>query len=324
MPIPKYDEMYRAFLNCLADGQLHRSKEVKDTVADAFSISEKERVELLPSGKQQLFDNRIGWTRTYLKKAGLVQSPSRGVYMITPAGRQVINENPPQIDNLYLQRFESFRKFISPNNNEENPHSTPVAKVSSKTPQDILDEAFQQINTTLADDLLSEIMKQPPAFFEHLVVKLLTQMGYGGSVDNAGTVIGQSGDEGIDGIIREDKLGFSLIYIQAKRWDCDKAVGRPEIQKFVGALAGQGCWARKSVCSIPLGKALSHRRVRGEGCGKGAEISDRRRQTRKPVCSVHTGQAVSPGPGCGTGSGAGQGLVHPLRCPGQCVCSILP
>ena len=118
MPIPKYDEMYRAFLNCLADGQLHRSKEVKDTVAGAFSISEKERVELLPSGKQQLFDNRIGWTRTYLKKAGLVQSPSRGVYMITPAGRQVLNENPPQIDNLYLQRFESFRQFISPNNSD--------------------------------------------------------------------------------------------------------------------------------------------------------------------------------------------------------------
>ena len=240
MPIPKYDEMYRAFLDCLADGQPHRSKEVKDTVAGVFSVSEKERAEMLPSGKQQLFDNRIGWTRTYLKKAGLVQSPSRGIYVITPAGRQVLNENPPQIDNLYLQRFESFRKFISPNNNEETTLSTPTAKVSGKTPQDVLDEAFQQINTTLADDLLSEVMKQPPAFFEHLVVKLLMQMGYGGSVDNAGTVIGQTGDEGIDGIIREDKLGFSLIYIQAKRWDYDKTVGRPEIQKFVGALAGQG------------------------------------------------------------------------------------
>ena len=153
----------------------------------------------------------------------------------------ILDENPAQIDNLYLQRFESFRKFISPNNNEETTLPIPAAKVSSKTPQDILDEAFQQINTTLADDLLSEIMKQPPAFFEHLVVKLLTQMGYGGSVDNAGSVMGQIGDEGIDGVIvREDKLGFSLIYIQAKRWDCDKTVGRPEIQKFVGALAGQG------------------------------------------------------------------------------------
>lgn len=238
--LASYDEMYRAFLDCLADGQLHRSREVKDKVAWVFSVSEKERAEMLPSGKQQLFDNRIGWTRTYLKKAGLVQSPSRGIYVITPVGRQVLNENPPQIDNLYLQRFESFRKFISPNNNEETALSTPTEKVSGKTPQDILDEAFQQINTTLADDLLSEIMKQPPAFFEHLVVKLLTQMGYGGSVDHAGTVIGQTGDEGIDGIIREDKLGFSLIYIQAKRWDCDKTVGRPEIQKFVGALAGQG------------------------------------------------------------------------------------
>lgn len=239
MPIPKYDEMYRAFLDCLADGQQHKSKEVKDVVAGVFSVSEKERAELLPSGKQQLFDYRIGWTRTYLKKAGLVQSPSRGVYVITPVGKQVLDENPPQIDNLFLQRFESFRKFISPNN-EDTVTTIPVEKVSSKTPQDILDEAFQQINTTLADDILNEIMKQSPAFFEHLVVKLLTQMGYGGSVDNAGMVIGQTGDEGIDGIIREDKLGFSLIYIQAKRWDCDKTVGRPELQKFVGALAGQG------------------------------------------------------------------------------------
>ena len=239
MSIPKYDEMYRAFLDCLADGQPHRSKEVKDTVAGVFSVSEKERAEMLPSGKQQLFDNRIGWTRTYLKKAGLVQSPSRGVYVITSAGKQVLNENPPHIDNLYLQRVESCRKFISPDD-EDSGTPAPAEKVSGKTPQDILDEAFQQINTTLADDLLSEIMKQPPAFFEHLVVKLLTRMGYGGSIENAGTVIGQTGDEGIDGIIREDKLGFSLIYIQAKRWDCDNTVGRPEIQKFVGALAGQG------------------------------------------------------------------------------------
>ena len=175
-----------------------------------------------------------------MKRADPVQSPSRGIYVITPVGRQVLNENPLQIDNLYLQRFESFQKFISPNNNEETALLAPAEKVSGKTPQDILDEAFQQINTTLADDLLSDIMKQQHAFFEHLVVKLLMQMGYGGSVDNVGTVIGQTDDEGIDGIIREDKLGFSLIYIQAKRWDCDKTVGRPEIQKFVGALAGQG------------------------------------------------------------------------------------
>lgn len=239
MSIPKYDEMYRAFLNCLADGQAHKSKEVKDIVASVFAVSEKEREEMLPSGKQPLFDNRIGWTRTYLKKAGLVQSPSRGVYIITPAGKQVLAENPPHIDNLYLQRFESFRMFVSPNSDEIAAPSH-VTTVSSQTPQDILDDAFKQINATLVDDILAEVMKQPPSFFEHLVVKLLTQMGYGGSIENAGSVIGKTGDEGIDGIIREDKLGFSLIYIQAKRWDCDKTVGRPEIQKFVGALAGQG------------------------------------------------------------------------------------
>lgn len=239
MSIPKYDEMYRAFLNCLADGQAHKSKEVKNVVANVFTISEEERAEMLPSGRQTVFDNRIGWTRTYLKKAGLIQSPARGVYVITPTGQQVLTENPPQIDNLYLQRFESFRMFLFPNTDELSvlPHTTTT---SGQTPQDILDDAFQKINATLADELLIEVMKQPPSFFERLVVKLLTKMGYGGSVENAGAVIGQTGDEGIDGIIREDKLGFSRIYIQAKRWDCDKAVGRPEIQKFVGALAGQG------------------------------------------------------------------------------------
>lgn len=239
MAIPKYDEMYRAFLDCLADGQTHKSKEVKNAVADAFSVSEEERAQLLPSGRQAIFDNRIGWTRTYLKKAGLVQSPSRGIYTITAAGRQVLHENPKEIDNMYLQRFESFRRFVSRSNAEADAPMS-AAKPSGKTPQDILEEAFQQINATLADDLLNEVMKQPPAFFKHLVVKLLTQMGYGGSIEDAGAVTGQTGDEGIDGIIREDKLGFSLIYIQAKRWDCDKTVGRPEIQKFVGALAGQG------------------------------------------------------------------------------------
>lgn len=239
MSIPKYDEMYREFLDCLADGQEHKSKEVKDIVAKRLSISAKEREELLPSGKQALFDNRIGWTRTYLKKAGLLRSPTRGIYVLTAAGKQVLLENPAKIDNAYLSRFESFRNFVSVDHSEERENPLPPT-VSSQTPQDILDDAFQKINQTLCDDLLSEIVKQSPAFFEHLVIKLLTQMGYGGSVEHAGLVIGQTGDEGIDGIIREDKLGFNLIYIQAKRWDCDAAVGRPEIQKFVGALAGQG------------------------------------------------------------------------------------
>ena len=238
MAIPKYDEMYRVFLDCLADMQPHGSKEVRDTIATRLSVSEAERQELLPSGRQAIFDNRVGWTRTYLKKAGLLTSPSRGVYQLTQQGKQVLDSNPAVIDNSFLEQFESFQQFM-------HAEPTPVkhANIDSQngqTPQDAFDLAYQQINHALADDLLSEIMKQTPAFFENLVVRLLENMGYGGSVENAGLVVGQTGDEGIDGIIREDKLGFSLIYIQAKRWDRTTSIGRPEIQKIVGALAGQG------------------------------------------------------------------------------------
>lgn len=236
MGLPKYDEMYRAFLDCLSDGAIHKSKDVKDTVASLYGISEQERAEMLPSGRQPVFDNRIGWTRTYLKKAGLIDSPTRANYLITKAGCGVLAENPAVIDNHYLQRFDSFRAFVSP----DCAAASVAETVSGQSPQDTLDIVYAQINTALADDILAEVMKQSPLFFERLVVKLLTTMGYGGSLENAGTVVGQSGDEGIDGIIREDKLGFSLIYIQAKRWDCDKTIGRPELQKFVGALAGQG------------------------------------------------------------------------------------
>ena len=237
MEIPKYDEMYRAFMDCLADMQVHKSKEVKDILASKYQLSDEDRHALLPSGHQPIFDNRIGWTRTYLKKAGLIDSPARGTYRLTPTGKQVLAENPAVLDNHYLEQFDSFCQFVGSDNSSP-AQTSPTA--SGDSPQDILDNAYQKINNALYDDLLAEIMKQTPAFFESLVVKLLERMGYGGSIENAGTVVGQSGDEGIDGIIREDKLGFSLIYIQAKRWDLDKTIGRPEIQKFVGALAGQG------------------------------------------------------------------------------------
>lgn len=237
MAVPKYHEMYRPFLDFLKDGQSHKIKEVKEVVAVAMSITEEERQELLQSGKQAIFDNRIGWTRTYLKKAGLIDSPSRGVFVITAEGSKLLAEQPPTINDDVLMRYESFRVFKSPNANGQD---IPMADSSEDTPQDVLDSAFKLIKASLADELLSEIMKQTPSFFEDLVVKLLEKMGYGGSLKGAGTVVGQSGDEGIDGIIREDKLGFNLIYIQAKRWELVKTVGRPEIQKFVGALAGQG------------------------------------------------------------------------------------
>ena len=244
MAIPKYDAMYKALLVCLRDMQQHRKREVLDKIAADFSVTAEERQLLLPSGRQRLFDNRVGWTITYLKKAGLVISPRRGIYQLTEEGKKVVEADPPVVDNTYLERYDSFKQFVSAqvtSGNGQQPQSvTGADDLNGKTPQDALDAAYQQINQALADDILSEIMRQQPGFFERLVVQLLEHMGYGGSVEHAGQVIGKSGDEGIDGIIREDKLGFSMIYIQAKRWDRSTSIGRPEIQKFVGALAGQG------------------------------------------------------------------------------------
>lgn len=238
MEIPKYNEMYCAFLECLADMQQHKSKEIKDTIANRLSVSNAERQELLPSGRQAIFDNHVGWAGTYLKKAGLIANPSRGIYELTEQGKQVLDSHPTVIDNSFLTRFDSFRQFISAEPTSKKP--TIAESQEDQTPQDAIDFAYQKINRALADDLLAEILKQPASFFEKMVVQLLENMGYGGSVENAGLVVGRTGDEGIDGIIREDKLGFSLIYIQAKRWDRATSIGRPEIQKFVGALAGQG------------------------------------------------------------------------------------
>lgn len=237
MAIPKYHEMYRPFLDSLKDGQLHKFKEVKEYVAAVMDVSEEELKELLPSGKQPMFYNRIGWTRTYLKKAGLINSPSRGVFIITAEGSKLLEENPSIINDDFLMRYEDFRLFKQPN--EKGGNNKPIPSIE-ETPQEVLDNAYKMINGNLIEELLAEIMKQSPSFFESLVVKLLEKMGYGGSIEGAGNVVGKSGDEGIDGIIREDKLGFSLIYIQAKRWELSKTIGRPEIQKFVGALAGQG------------------------------------------------------------------------------------
>lgn len=237
MAIPKYYETYRPFLECLKDGQQHAYKNIKDYIASAMSISEEERKIMLPSGKQAIFDNRIGWARTYLKKAELIDCPSRAVFVITPEGERALKEAPVELNDDYLSRYPSFRIFKNPNAVIDD---VVVITQPAGTPQDVLDQAFAEMNASLADELLAEIMKQSPSFFENLVVELLTKMGYGGSLSNSGIVTGQSGDEGIDGIIREDKLGFSHIYIQAKRWEPKRTAGRPEIQKFVGALAGQG------------------------------------------------------------------------------------
>ncbi|MDV0445534.1 Mrr restriction system protein [Methanimicrococcus sp. At1] len=239
MVVPKLEKMYLPLLECLKDGKEHTSKEINDFIANYLEVSDEDRMELLPSGNMEIFRSRATWTRTYLKKAGLIKSTSRGIFVISEDGKKILQNEPESIGLELFLKNETFREFYLGKKSGKKDNSTP-SDIIEGTPQDSLEEAFQKINSDLADELLSEIMELSPTFFERLVVKLLENIGYGGSLVNAGEVVGKSGDEGIDGIIREDKLGFDLIYIQAKRWDIGTTIGRPEIQKFVGALAGQG------------------------------------------------------------------------------------
>lgn len=238
MGVPKYDEMYKPLLQCLADGNVHALKEIKTRIAQHFGLTEAELSEPLPSGRQTYFANRVAWARTYLKKAGLLESPARGTFQITEEGRRVLQEDPRVLDNAYLMRYPSFKAFVSVEvaTHPETPSNDPD---ETETPDDAFENAFRRINQSLADDLLAEIMKLSPVAFEKMVLDLMAKMGYG-TFSNAAVTTALTGDEGIDGIIMEDKLGFDLIYVQVKRWDADRPVGRPDVQAFVGAIAGRG------------------------------------------------------------------------------------
>lgn len=237
MSIPKYFEMHVPFLQFLEDGNIHRLKELKEQMKRYFNLSDAETAEMLPSGRQTVFANRIGWAGTYLKKAGLVESPARASFVITEQGKKVLADKPAVIDVDYLMKFDSFREFQKKNASDMVNAVTEEDK--NETPDDIFEEAFQKINKGLQDMLMSEVMKLSPVSFERMVIDLMSKMGYG-TFENAGRTTPVTGDEGIDGIIMEDKLGFDLIYIQAKKWSEDHTVGRPEIQAFVGAIAGKG------------------------------------------------------------------------------------
>jgi restriction system protein len=213
-----------------------------------FQLSEADRDELIPSGTQPLLANRIGWAKTYLLKAGLVQSPRRGVIRITDRGRQALATDE-RIDSRYLRRFPEFVDFQRSSGADEDPipgqpQPTPTVPVPAETtPEELIEAGYRQVQNALASDLLDRVKGASPAFFERLVVELLVKMGYGGSLADAGKAVGRSGDQGIDGIIKEDRLGLDVIYLQAKRWE--STVGRPDIQQFAGALQGQR--ARKGV-----------------------------------------------------------------------------
>jgi restriction system protein len=236
MAIPDYQTCMLPLLKYHADGQEHTNRDSIDSLANQFGLTENERRLMLPSGVQGLFDNRVNWARTYMKKAGLLESPKRGVHKITKRGLDVLKKNPKRIDVAYLGQFQEFKDFRALRHakpEDEGQEFDP----NSRTPEESLEGAYQKLRGDLAADLLQRLKACSPAFFERLVVEVIVKMGYGGTRNDAGKAIGKSGDGGIDGIIKEDKLGLDAIYIQAKRWE--NTVGRPDLQKFIGALAQQ-------------------------------------------------------------------------------------
>jgi len=231
----------RPLLEHLADGAVKSNRETMDVLSKYFKLADEERAELLPSGQQSVFTNRVAWAKAHLKKAGLLESPSRGLYKITPRGLEARFQSNQRINLKYLKQFEEYSYVNSSNSNtKEKDERKPL---DTLTPSEHIEIGYQRIREELEEELLAKIKESSPAFFERLVVELLVEMGYGGSRKDAGQTLGQSGDGGIDGVIKEDRLGLDAIYIQAKRWD--SVVGRPEIQKFAGALQGQR--ARKGV-----------------------------------------------------------------------------
>lgn len=242
MPVPNYQAFMLPLLKFAGDGEEHALREAIESLAAIFGLSEEERKELLPSGHQAVLDNRVGWARTYLKKAGLLSSPRRGVFLITDRGREVLERKPSSLDVEFLEQFGEFKDFKASRHETDDLGHAPVAE-RIETQEEALEVAFLKLKTALAAELVQTMKSCSPSFFEKLVVDTLVAMGYGGSRADAGRAIGKSGDEGIDGIIKEDRLGLDTIYIQAKRWE--NPVGRPEVQKFAGAL--QGHRARKGI-----------------------------------------------------------------------------
>ncbi|WP_373542262.1 restriction endonuclease [Chamaesiphon sp.] len=239
MSIPDFQTIMLPLLELAGDSKEYKLSEAIEQLATHFHLTETERRELLPSGKQARFANRVGWSCTHLKKAGLLTYPARGKFQITQRGLDTLAQKPPRIDIKYLKQFPEYLDFIGATASAPETSDLPL----EQTPDEVMASAYEELRQNLAQELLERIKTASPAFFERLVIELLVKMGYGGSLVDAGMAIGKTGDEGIDGIIKEDRLGLDVIYIQAKRWS--GTVGRPEIHKFVGALDGKH--ARKGI-----------------------------------------------------------------------------
>jgi restriction system protein len=234
MPIPDFQTMMLPFLKAASDGNERSVHYFVEILAKEFNVSQEELDEFLPSSKQTRFFNRVGWVKTHLTKAGLMELTHRPLYKISERGKNVLKSNPSRIDMKFLDQFPEYHEFRT---SRKEPVIEEEIEKSNKTPEEILEDAYEEIRNNLASDLLENVKNCSPKFFEQLVVELLVNMGYGGSQREAARAVGQSGDGGIDGIIDEDRLGLDTIYIQAKKWE--GSVGRPEIQKFAGALMGK-------------------------------------------------------------------------------------
>lgn len=232
-------------LTIAADGQDHSVRDAIERLADQFALSQEDRQQLVPSGQQTTLANRISWARTYLKQAGLLETPRRGWFRITQRGRDVLATNPATIDYDFLEQFPEFLEFRVRRRERLELSASSVESIGTetRTPEEEIEDAYARIRQRLADELLQSIRGCSPRFFEHLVVDIVVKMGYGGTFDDARQAVGGPGDEGIDGVIKEDRLGLDVVYLQAKRWE--RPVGRPDVQKFAGAL--QGHRARKGI-----------------------------------------------------------------------------
>lgn len=230
-------------LQLAADGQEHSFRQTVTALADQFALTPEEREQPLPSRTQALFVNRVGWARTYLVKAKLLESLRRGYFRITERGQGVLAKPPARLDTAFLRRsYPEVREFVTTPVGSKGDIPTSVPS-ETDTPEESLEASYQTLRRAVESDVLARLQSASSSFFERVVVRLLVAMGYGGTLRDAGTAIGGSGDEGIDGIIKEDRLGLDVVYVQAKKWA--NQVGRPEIQKFAGALQGQR--ARKGV-----------------------------------------------------------------------------
>jgi len=235
MPIPDYQTIMLPLLSFAADGKPHNITEAIQFIYEQFKLNDLDRKELLPSGRQPIIDNRVGWAKTYLAKAGLLISPRRGFFLITPLGLDILAKKPTKIDVKYLNQFPDFQEFRSLRRKKDEKEDAKIN--STATPEELIELGFKQYQEKLYSDLMERLRHVDPKAFEKVMIDLLKAMGYGGFRPDAGTVTGRSGDEGIDGEIKEDKLGLDVIRIQAKRWG--RVVGRPEVQTFIGALAGK-------------------------------------------------------------------------------------